>query len=176
MELVSNVKQVEQKLRALSSTVPTLLLPATREIGFQLLSWAKIDFEKKSKHGTANGSAWKPLVRATLRRRAWNLKEYRTLGTKQAKTDYINAMVNNHQIGVDTGRLRNSLNFGTDTNVFQATKDFVVVGSSVKHAKWFQEKGRPIFDADFITEKREDQINEIIFKHIDKHIEENGQL
>ncbi len=65
---------------------------------------------------------------------------------RKAHADYMHKMTSSHQIGVDTGRLRDSSQPGYDGgdskggNLFEATEQSVKVGYGRTYAKFFDEK------------------------------------
>lgn len=137
-----------------------------QELGQELLSLQRLDFEVKSRGGTGiDGTKWKPLAESTLLRKARksakfraNEKRVRKLKAKlkTAKTeserkgimDKIRAEtapVPQAQIGVDTGIMRNCVvpgykaPDGDGGNILEIRGSSVTVGYAREYVPWFDE-------------------------------------
>lgn len=71
------------------------------------------------------------------------------------------------KIGVDTGRLANSLKFGQRGNVYDVKTTSVTVGSHIEYAKFFDEK-RPIFGPQFLNAERKQKLDKLVERVVKK--------
>lgn len=77
----------------------------------------------------------------------------------------------NHKIGVDTGRLANSLKAGQPGHFRSDAINSVTVGSQVVHAKFFDAL-RPIFGPNFVDAKRQKILEDMAVRVYDRHIQQ----
>lgn len=167
-EWTDNINEVTAQLRQLRDRYPAILKDTMKLVGVQMLSWAKQDFEKKAKGQGAGGESWQPIGRGGARQRLRKLGSYQKL-TKKEKTAAIDQTVGQHSIGVDTGRLRNSLSIGNTENLNEATDKYVIVGTKLSYAEYFDEK-RPIFGDEFLSSGRVNQIAGIIGDQVSNYL------
>ena len=133
-----------------------------------MLSWAKQDFEKKSKGESVNGISWEAISREGARSRLRKLASYKK-ASKSEKSQMIDQTVSQHSIGVDTGRLRNSLSIGNAQNINEVTPDYIKIGTKISYAGYFDEL-RKIFGPDFINSERQKKLESIINKSVEEHL------
>lgn len=167
-EWSDNINEVTAQLRQLRDKYPAILKDTMKIVGVQMLSWAKQDFEKRAKGDEAGGISWEPIGREGARSRLRKLGSYKKLD-KASKTALIDQTVAQHTIGVDTGRLRNSLGVGSAESINEATESYVVVGTKNSIAEYYDEK-RPIFGDGFISSGRVNQIEEIVEKKVEDYL------
>lgn len=142
-------------------------------VAIQVLSWVYADFRVKARGGTdPAGIKWEPITEAAIRSRLGKLQSYRN-ASKATKNQLVAAAMANHEIGIDTGRLLGSLEYGrTVDNVFELSEESVTIGSAVAYAGHFAAK-RPILDPKMITDERERELEEIAEEILGKKI---GQI
>jgi hypothetical protein len=151
MPFDSNAPDVSHMLTARLSQLPAAIELAKHEIltawGIHALSILKDEFYVKA-HGGVDvwGIKWDDVTEETLHRRLMRLKGYRKLkaGGKGRKRR-LDAEIETHDIGIDTGRLVGGLQSGISPGaVFDVQADFVTVGadpidpiSGVHYASYF---------------------------------------
>lgn len=161
-EEVARVQQID---KAIDDHMEEIL----EAIGIQVLSWMQDDYKTKARGETdPAGVKWDPIKRSSMRSRLRKLQSYREK-TKADKRTAIDQAMASHEIGVDTGRLINSLEFSTDnpSDTQLTIKDHTVtVGSAVKYADDF-DSARPIFSEKNITEDRRKELDELVEDIVD---------
>jgi hypothetical protein len=176
-------------------------------LGVQVVSWAVQDYRARSEGRSAGGISWAPITASAIRTRLagrtpWqrdreSLKALRGVDTPQAKKTRqrirdkrkatIAKELGKAKIGIDTGRLVNSLVYGVPAlssvkvgtrptvtagltqGVFSIEGDSLRVGSVMKYAGYFDEK-RPIFPAGFIDAARQQQLDTLGEKAVESFI------
>jgi hypothetical protein len=168
MQISSNIPEITRQLSELKDKLPTVFQQSLKICSAQMLSWAKQDFEKKTKGESVNGISWNSISREGARSRLRKLGSYRK-ASKSEKSQMIDQTVSQHSIGVDTGRLRNSLSIGNSENINVVTTSYAVIGTKISYADYFN-RLRAIFGADFINSERQKKLESIINNSIDDAI------
>lgn len=75
----------------------------------------------------------------------------------------------NHKIGVDTGRLANSMKAGQPGHFRKTGGNAVTIGSQIKYAKFF-DAVRPIFGPNFIDQHRQKALEDMAVRVYDRAI------
>lgn len=168
-----NFYQEAAKVKTLASQgVPQARRVTLDAMGVRVLSWGFQDFRAKSAGGTAGGVTWRPVLQSTVDARTKRLSSFKRLKTDKAKQKKLTKGRVGAKIGVDTGRLVNSLKAGAGADqVKQITDTSVVVGSQVNYAKWFDED-RPIFGPGFIDATRQRELEALAARVYERAIQE----
>lgn len=154
-----NFYQEAAKVKALASQGVTQARRVTLDdMGVRVLSWGWQDFRAKSAGGTAGGVTWRPILQSTVDARTKRLSSFKRLKTKAARDRKLVKGRVNAKIGVDTGRLVNSLKAGGNADqVKQITDTSVIVGTQVNYGVHF-DAARPIFGPNFIDAARQREL------------------
>ncbi|MBX9770801.1 MAG: hypothetical protein K2X29_05495 [Candidatus Obscuribacterales bacterium] len=167
MVLQHNFGEIANRAVKLQKSLPLGFTSAFKEISVQILSWVRQDFEKLSKKDSVNGVSWNGITRGAIRKRHSRLAAYRSMDFKE-KVQYNNNAMANHQIGIDTGRLRNSFSIGNKDALMNVSATGCTVGTTYKVADYFEEKGREIIGEHTFDSARLKRIDDIMEKHIKK--------
>lgn len=157
------------RLKKINKAIDDHMEEILEAIGIQVLSWMQEDFRTKARGETdPAGVKWDPIKPASMRSRLRKLQSYREKSKDERRKAVAEAMAS-YEIGVDTGRLITSLEFGagylTDTK-FTIKDHTVTVGSAVKYAEDF-DAARPIFSEKNITEDRRKELDELVGEIVD---------
>lgn len=199
MTLDQDVIRVQQFAKHLEDVKPKVLTA----MGVQGVSWAIQDYRTKSDGGTAAGVTWKPITASAIRSRLagrtpWKNQRSQLAAMKgdtspkakkkrQSIRDKRKATIakelGSARIGVDTGRLVNSLVYGVQdlasikpparlTGVappraaFDIQGNNIRIGSNLQYAGYFDEK-RPVFSGTFMNPDRRQQMDKLIEKTVE---------
>lgn len=164
-----NFYQEAAKVKALASQgVPQARRVTLDAMGVRVLSWGFQDFRAKSAGGTAGGVTWRPVLQSTVDARTRRLGAFKKLKTKGARQKKLAKGRVGAKIGVDTGRLVNSLKAGAGADqVKQVSDTSVVVGTQVAYGKFFDED-RPIFGPQFIDATRQRELEALAARVYEK--------
>lgn len=153
-------------LRQAALTLPAARSAALSAWGVQVLSWTWQAYRDKGRGGVdVWGVRWKPIKPETVYARLGRLAKYRSAGDK-ARASMRAAAWAKHEIGVDTGRLVNSLQFGRPGNLTVKGSATITVGTVVEYAVYF-DKVRPIFPTD-LTKAQKDELANLLLDEIVK--------
>lgn len=203
MNLDQEVRRVESLPTHLADARETVLTA----IGVQVVAWAVADYREKSEGRSAGGVQWKPITEGAIRTRLagrtpWQRQRAELSAIKGDRSDKakkkrqsirekrkstIAKELGKAKIGIDTGRLINSLVYGvpalssvrvanrpTSTEgltqgVFMFEGDSLRVGSIMRYAGYFDAK-RPIFPIGFLDASRQEQLDKLAEKAVEAFI------
>ena len=168
------MERLVTRLNVVNAQVPFARTEAIRTVGVQVLAWGWLDYRDKSRGGSdVTGYQWKPLSPRTIEARwrkqfgkGWRgrvagiQKREATKGLAKTKTGKVRPSRLAVAIGIDTGRLVNSLDFKTTGNpdqIFTVSSKALTVGSAVLYAGYF-DRPRRIFSPRFLTVDRRKRI------------------
>lgn len=142
---------------------------ASDVVGVRVLSWIWQAYSDKARGGSdVWGMRWRPIKPASLRSRFAKLKSFsRADRATQART--LAEAAQRHEIGVDTGRLIRSLQYGASEAIIEVDDVGVEVGSAVLYAGYF-DAARPIIP-DGLTPEQEDELSQIVGRAYERDIQ-----
>lgn len=169
--------------------VGSRMLPAARHeallaVGVRLLSWGWLDYRDKSRGGSdQTGYQWKPLSQRTINARwrrqfksGWRdkvaaIRIRESKAAPKTATGKLRPSKLAVAIGIDTGRLINSLDFKAKSpfRLLTVATQSVTVGSVIKYAGHFDEQ-RKIFPPGFLTLDRKKQVQLVFNRSYDKAV------
>jgi hypothetical protein len=200
MPLDREIVRVGQFMKQLEDTKPVVL----KAMGVQAVSWVVQDYRARSDGRGAGGITWRPITDGAIRTRLAGRAPWRNQRSQleSIKGDYSNKAKKKRQsirenrkktiakelgaarIGVDTGRLVNSLVYGVaDLNkvrvgvklqgsvpraAFDVSGNEIRIGSNMQYAGYF-DQDRPIFGDGFLDEGRKKILDTVIEKTVDAH-------
>lgn len=202
-----NLDQEVQRVQSLPAHLADARETVLTAIGVQVVAWAVADYREKSEGRSAGGVQWKPITEGAIRTRLagrtpWQRQRAELSAIKGDQSDKakkkrqsirekrkstIAKELGKAKIGIDTGRLVNSLVYGVPalSSVRVATRptstegltqglflfegDSLRVGSLMKYAGYFDEK-RPIFPPTFIDQGRQADLDKLGEKAVDAFI------
>lgn len=164
-----NFYQEAAKVKQIAAQgVPQARRVTLEAVGVRVISWGFSDFRAKSAGGTAGGVTWRPILQSTVDARTRRLKAFQRLKTDVARQKKLVKGRVNAKIGVDTGRLVNSLKAGGNADqIKQITDTSVLVGTQVNYGKYF-DAVRPIFGPNFIDAKRQQELESLALRVYEK--------